>query len=70
MRAQTGHGNMDEDAAYAVMAAYEAAFGPPPMPIGWDIATEIAPVLKQFLAKGRPVPGDYKWLTLPDDSLI
>lgn len=60
---------MDDNAAYAVMAAYEAAFGPPPMPVGWDIVTEIAPVLKRFLAEGRPVPGDYEWHTLPRDGL-
>lgn len=61
---------MDENEAYAVMAAYEAAFGPPPMPVGWDMATEIAPVLKQFLDKGQPVPEDYEWQELPEGSLI
>lgn len=60
---------MDEDAAFDVMAAYEDAFGLPPMPVGWDIATEIAPVLKQFLTEGRPVPEDYEWQELPEGSL-
>lgn len=61
---------MDENAAYQVLVAYAAAFGPPPMPVGWDIVTEIAPVLKRFLAEGRPVPGDYEWQELPEAGLI
>jgi hypothetical protein len=35
---------MNENDAYQVLAAYEVAFGPPSMPVGWDIVTEIAPV--------------------------
>ena len=61
---------MGEDAAFAVMAAYQEEFGAPPMPVGWDIAMEIAPVLKQFLAEGRPVPEDYQWQVLPEGCLI
>jgi hypothetical protein len=53
-----------------VIAAHDAAFGPPPMPVGWDRAIEITPVLTQFLDKGCPVPEDYQWQELPEGSLI
>ncbi|CAB5187176.1 hypothetical protein UFOVP166_14 [uncultured Caudovirales phage] len=60
---------MDEDAAFQVIAAYEAAFGPVLMPVGWDYL-DIAPVAERFLREGQAIPEDYEWQTLPDGALI